>query len=133
MTTKDYFCSRDGALFAGTHLLIDVWGCKNLDSIQYIEESLVEMTRAAGATLLKINLHHFQPNGGVTGVALLAESHISVHTWPEVGFAAFDIFMCGNSKIQEALSVLKERFTPKECYVTEQLRGSCAEEFKLAS
>ena len=53
-----------------------------------------ECIRAAGATLLHIHLHHFTPNNGVSGVAVLAESHISVHTWPESGFAAFDVFMC---------------------------------------
>jgi S-adenosylmethionine decarboxylase len=49
---------------------------------------------AAQATLLHIHVHHFQPNG-ISGVAVLAESHISIHTWPEVGYAAMDVFMCG--------------------------------------
>ena len=53
---------------------------------------------AAGATLLHIHLHHFTPNGGVSGVAVLAESHISIHSWPEYGYAALDVFMCGDGR-----------------------------------
>src|SRR3989344_5516354 len=93
---KDYFVERDGRVFAGTHLLIDFWGASRLDDLDHIKEALREAVLAAGATLLHIHLHHFSPNGGVSGVAVLAESHISVHTWPERGYAAFDIFMCGS-------------------------------------
>jgi len=62
-----------------------------------MEATLREAVLQAGATLLHIHLHHFTPNGGISGVAVLAESHISVHTWPERNFAAFDVFMCGDA------------------------------------
>ena len=69
-------------------------------------ETLRRCVAAAKATLLHIHLHHFQPSG-VSGVAVLAESHISVHTWPEKGFAAFDVFMCGDAEPRKALDVFK--------------------------
>jgi S-adenosylmethionine decarboxylase len=77
----------------------------------------------AGATLLHIHLHHFTPNGGVFGVAVLAESHISIHSWPEYGYAALDVFMCGRTEPRRAIDVLKEAFSPKKVVVKEQLRG----------
>jgi S-adenosylmethionine decarboxylase len=87
---KDYFIERDGVRFAGTHLLIDLFGAKRLDDLKHIKETLKRCVEVAGATLLHIHLHHFTPNGGVSGVAVLAESHISIHSWPEVGYAALD-------------------------------------------
>ena len=78
---------------------------------------------AAGATLLHIHLHRFEPNGGVTGVAVLAESHISIHSWPERNYAALDIFMCGQTNPRAAIDVLKEAFSPRKVVVKEHLRG----------
>ena len=120
---KDYFIERDGARYAGTHLIIDLWGAERLDDLEHIEETLRECVRAAGATLLHIHLHHFTPNCGVSGVAVLAESHISVHTWPEKGFAAFDVFMCGEAQPHKAVDVLKRAFGPERVNVGEHLRG----------
>ncbi len=71
------------------------WGAKNLDDPELIEKSLRDAAEAAGATILHGHFHHFTPNGGVSGVLVLAESHISIHTWPERSFAAVDVFMCG--------------------------------------
>ena len=79
----------------------------------------------AGATLLHIHVHHFQPNG-ISGVAVLAESHISIHTWPEVGYAAMDVFMCGNANPDACVPVLREAFSPKRVAVSEILRGQGA-------
>ena len=81
--------------FAGTHLLVDLWGATNLCDPDHIDRALREAAEAAGATILHGHFHHFSPNGGVSGVLVLAESHISIHTWPERDFAAIDIFMCG--------------------------------------
>ena len=78
---------------------------------------------AAGATLLHIHLHHFEPNGGVSGVAVLAESHISIHSWPENGYAALDVFMCGSAKPEACVPVLRKAFKPKRIAVSELLRG----------
>jgi S-adenosylmethionine decarboxylase len=120
---KDFFVERDGVRFAGTHLIIDLWGCGKLDDIDHIDAAMREAVAAAGATLLHIHLHHFTPNDGVSGVAVLAESHISVHTWPECGYAAFDVFMCGEARPNEAVDVLKRFFAPSRVEVTEHLRG----------
>jgi S-adenosylmethionine decarboxylase len=121
--SDDHFVEKDGVLFAGTHLILDFWGANKLDDLQRMETALCECVEVCEATLLHIHLHHFTPNGGISGVAVLAESHISVHTWPERDFAAFDIFMCGHSKPEAAIAVLKRAFTPKTMHITENLRG----------
>lgn len=120
---KDFFIERNGTRYAGTHLIIDLWDAERLDDIDHIEQAMRDSVAAAGATLLHIHLHHFTPNLGVSGVAVLAESHISVHTWPETGFAAFDVFMCGDTEPQKAVDVLKSAFRPGRVEVGEHLRG----------
>ena len=75
------------------------------------------------ATLLHIHLHHFTPNGGISGVAVLAESHISVHTWPEKDYAAFDVFMCGDSNPHRAVEILGRYFRPSRSEIVEERRG----------
>lgn len=119
----DHFVERDGVVFAGTHLIVDLWGAKRLDDLAWIEQALKDAVKAAKATLLHIHLHHFEPNGGVSGVAVLAESHISIHTWPERGYAALDIFMCGIAKPHKAIPVLRRAFTPDQVLLSEQKRG----------
>ena len=94
---KDFFCERDGVAYAGTHLIIDLVRAERLDDLEHIEHTLRRCVEVAGATLLHIHLHHFTPNGGVSGVAVLAESHISIHTWPEYSAASADVYTCGPS------------------------------------
>jgi S-adenosylmethionine decarboxylase len=120
---KDYFITRNGVTFAGSHLILDLWGASDLDDEAKIERALKEAVTAAGATLLHIHLHKFSPNGGVSGVAVLAESHISVHTWPEKGFAAFDVFMCGEAQPLKTIAVLEAAFRPDRVVVGEHKRG----------
>jgi S-adenosylmethionine decarboxylase len=120
---KDFFCERDGVRYAGTHLIIDLVRAERLDDLEHIETTLRRCVEVAGATLLHIHLHHFTPNGGVSGVAVLAESHISIHSWPEYGYAALDVFMCGRTDPRRTIDVLKEAFSPKKILVKEQLRG----------
>ena len=119
---QDHFAVRNGVRCAGVHLIVDLHGAKGLNDIDLIEETLRRCVTAAGATLLHIHLHHFQPSG-VSGVAVLAESHISIHTWPEAGYAALDVFMCGETNPRLAIDVLKEAFTPGKVLVKEHLRG----------
>ena len=119
----DHFVKKDGLTFAGTHLIIDLWGASRLDDLELMERSLREAVVASGATLLHIHLHHFSPNGGVSGVAVLAESHISIHTWPECGYAALDVFMCGDAKPHAAIDVLKQAFSPAAVNLGEHKRG----------
>ncbi len=120
---KDYFIERDGLRFAGVHLIIDLHEAERLDDLAYVERVLRDCVAASRASLLHIHLHHFTPNGGVSGVAVLAESHISVHTWPECGYAAFDVFMCGAAEPHRTVEVLKRAFKPGRINVSEHLRG----------
>ena len=113
----------DGVKFAGTHLLLDLWGASNLTDPELIDRALRDAAEAAGATILHSHFHHFGPDGGVSGVLVLAESHISIHTWPERGFAAVDIFMCGACNPYHSLPVLKDVFAPKSILLSEQRRG----------
>ncbi len=120
---KDFFIEKDGVRFAGTHLLIDLWQAHNLSDPRHIDGALRAAAVRAGATILHSHFHHFSPNGGVSGVVVLAESHISIHTWPERQFAAIDIFMCGNCNPHDSISVLREAFTPGQIDCDERRRG----------
>jgi len=108
---------------AGRHYIVDFWGAQFLNDAHKLELGLTQAAKVAGAVLLHIHLHKFSQGGGVTGVALLAESHISVHTWPERDYAAFDIFMCGNAQPEKAMEYLKEAFMPEKAEIKEILRG----------
>ncbi len=120
---SDHFMSEGGVEFAGKHYLVDFWGAQSLTSVAVIEQALRDAATASRSVLLHIHLHQFSSSGGVTGVALLAESHISVHTWPERDFAAFDVFMCGDAKPEEAVALLKAVFRPERVELSEILRG----------
>jgi S-adenosylmethionine decarboxylase len=119
----DHFVVRNGVRCAGAHLMVDLYQAERLDDLAHIENTLRACVDASGATLLHIHLHHFEPNGGVSGVAVLAESHISIHTWPEHGYAALDVFMCGDADPDACVPVLREAFAPKRIAVGEHLRG----------
>ena len=120
---KDYFIERDGVRYAGNHLLVDLFGARRLDDLAHIEATLKKVVEAAGATLLHIHLHHFTPNGGVSGVAVLSESHISIHSWPEANYAALDIFMCGDSRPELGVPILREAFDADQVVVKTHRRG----------
>ena len=120
---KDFFIERDGKRYAGTHLLVDLFGARRLDDLEHVETTLKRCVEAAGATLLHVHLHHFTPNGGVSGVAVLAESHISIHSWPEADYAALDIFMCGAARPETALDFLRVALAPESVHVTTVDRG----------
>ena len=122
---KDHFIEKNGVRCAGAHLIIDLHDAENLDDCAHIEKALVDCVEAAGATLLHIHLHRFEPNG-VSGVAVLAESHISIHSWPENGYAALDVFMCGDAQPERCVDVLREAFKPSRMAVSELLRGQGA-------
>jgi S-adenosylmethionine decarboxylase len=123
---NDHFVVRNGVRCAGAHLIIDLYEAERLDDIDHIEETLRGCVAAANATLLHIHLHHFEPNGGVSGVAVLAESHISIHSWPEASYAALDVFMCGNANPDACVPVLREAFKPERVAVSVLLRGQGA-------
>jgi S-adenosylmethionine decarboxylase len=120
---KDHFITKNGLSYAGSHLIIDLWEAEGLADRERIETALIDAVNASGATLLHIHLHTFEEGGGISGVAVLAESHISVHTWPEKGYAAFDVFMCGDAQPRKALDVFKRAFNPGRIVVGEHKRG----------
>ena len=119
----DYFIERDGVRYAGGHLLLDMWGARNLTDRGIIENILTRAAEASAATILHAHFHQFGEGGGISGVLVLAESHISIHTWPERDFAAIDIFMCGACDPRKAVPVLEAGFEPADFKVSEQRRG----------
>lgn len=108
---------------AGVHLIVDLWGARHLDCPETTRRALAEAAVAMRATLLEIKIHDFGDALGVTGVALLAESHISIHSWPEHGYAAVDLFTCGSSDPYNGLPVLQKAFDPGHIQVVEHRRG----------
>jgi S-adenosylmethionine decarboxylase len=120
---KDFFIERDGVRYAGNHLIIDLFGAQRLDDIEHVEHTLKKCVDTAGASLLHIHLHHFTPNGGVSGVAVLSESHISIHSWPEADYAALDVFMCGDARPELCVDVLRQAFSAREVVVKTHQRG----------
>jgi S-adenosylmethionine decarboxylase len=107
----------------GRHLVLELWGCQNLNSTSAVESALLQIVDALNLTLLSLNVHPFSPIG-VTGVAIVSESHVVIHTWRELGYAAVDIFTCGEQRNPEdAVPVLREHFRPERVQVMEMTRG----------
>jgi S-adenosylmethionine decarboxylase len=100
-----------------------LWGATNLDNAEIIEAALRESAIVSGATILHCHLHNFEPNGGISGVLVLSESHISIHSWPERGYAALDVFMCGDAQPLKSIPILKRAFKPGFVNVVEARRG----------
>ncbi len=109
----------------GSHYILDVYGCSHevLDDLPLLQRVMLEGLVQAGATVITDVFHKFSPQG-VTGVVVIAESHASVHTWPEDGFAAFDIFTCGeNMNAEIAVQHLLHALNPKKHVLREIPRG----------
>jgi S-adenosylmethionine decarboxylase len=83
----------------GKHVILELHDCdrKCISNCEFLRATLLEACRRAGATILGNSFHVFSPYDGVSGVIIIAESHLSIHTWPEYSYAAVDIFACGNS------------------------------------
>jgi S-adenosylmethionine decarboxylase len=109
--------------FAGRHLLLDVWEAQGLDQLPVVEKALRDAVEACGATLLEIKLHVFSPTNGISGVAIVSESHISIHTWPEWGYAALDVFLCNKLDPHKAIPVFSKAFQTTRIQVMEAFRG----------
>lgn len=124
----DHFITRDGKKYSGTHLIIDLYGAEGLTDKALMEDTFRACVKECGATLLHLHVHTFLPSGGLSGVAVLAESHISVHTWPEAGYAAFDVFMCGDAEPEKAVAILEKAFRAQKVTVGTHLRGEHVED-----
>lgn len=99
----------------GQHVILDIYGVADLlTKPQAIEKIMLDVAKQLNATVIQSHFHHFGVDQGVTGVLLLAESHMSIHTWPETGFAAIDIFMCGDVIMDEAIQLFIQEFTPTQ-------------------
>ena len=98
----------------GRHLVLELWGCENLNSPETVEKALLDIVEALRLTLLSLNVHPFSPIG-VTGVAIVSESHVVIHTWPELGYAAVDVFTCGEQRTDlcngSLAMIVRTRFT----------------------
>ncbi len=114
----------------GSHLLLELKDCnpKLLNDLSYIRKAMIETAQDVGATIVGESFHHFSPQG-VTGILAIAESHISIHTWPEYGYAAADIFSCGTSfRPREAATKLAEALESRNPEIQEIQRGLAVQE-----
>jgi S-adenosylmethionine decarboxylase len=116
------FIKENGTQYAGKHLLVDFHGCENHGTITEVRQTLEDACVATGATVLSSNLHPF-PGGGCSGVIILAESGLSIHSWPEEQFVALDIFVCGECDPLLALPVLHKHFVPTRTVFRLEKRG----------
>ena len=109
----------------GIHLILELKQCdrQRLNDLAYVKATMMEAARAVGATIIGESFHQFDPIG-VTGVVAIAESHLCIHTWPEYGYAAVDIFTCGDTCApREAAQLLIDRFQAQDPSLTELQRG----------
>lgn len=109
----------------GIHLLIEFCSCnkQKIDSLDYLEKIMAQAAEVAGATVLKTAFQDFNPQG-VSGVVVIAESHLTIHTWPEHGYAAVDIFTCGSSVDPwKATGFLKQELEAAQMEVRDFHRG----------
>jgi len=109
----------------GNHLIVELYDCDYdfINSTPLVEEALVKAVEISGATIVQSVIHKFNPHG-VSGVIVIEESHFSVHTWPEYGYCALDIFTCGTEiDYMSALQYLKDTFQAKGISVNEVKRG----------
>ena len=105
------------------HILADFYKAKNLEDMKLIEKEMISAAKMSGAKVLNSYFHYFKDKNGFTGIVLLSESHISIHTWPELSFVAIDAFMCGNVSPMKVINYLKTFFKPKKIVIKEFDRG----------
>ena len=115
----------------GAHVLADFWGCQfeKLDDADLLMNSLRQAAKSANMTILGEESYKFNPQG-FTGLLLLSESHISIHTYPERGYAAIDVYTCGGGMTQKAIDFLKDVLKPSRIHEMSVRRGIPDTEFK---
>ncbi len=109
----------------GEHYIVEASGCNPeiIGNIQKVQDILTKAAEKARVTIWTISFHRFPPSG-VSGVIVIAESHISIHTWPEVGYAAIDIYTCGDNALPEhAVEYAVKEFGATHVHITEVIRG----------
>lgn len=117
--------------YLGKHLIVDFWGCdpERLDDLILIQKSMLIAAYKARATVLGWRFHQFFPQG-ITGVVVLSESHLSIHTWPELGYAGVDLFTCGhNVDPYEAYEYLKKKLQAENSEFQEIQRGVLRQQY----
>jgi len=126
--TNDFF-KRDalGNDYAGDHILLDIYDGNALYDEKFLQRTIEMAARLAGAEIIESKYHSFGSGKGVSGMTLLSESHISVHTWPERGFAAFDIFMCGKALPEKAAQFIISELMPSKYTIRREKRGEDAD------
>ncbi|MBC7341565.1 MAG: S-adenosylmethionine decarboxylase proenzyme [Clostridia bacterium] len=109
----------------GRHILAEIYGCSfdALNDVKKVEQAMVNAALAAGAEIREVVFHEFSPQG-VSGVVVISESHLAIHTWPELGYAAVDVFTCGD-KVNpwDACNYLLSKFEAEHVHATEIKRG----------
>lgn len=117
----------------GQHLVIELWGCNDgINHPETVRQAILDAVKAANATLLNLYVHEFSPHG-VTAVAVLSESHLSVHSWPEHGYLAADVFTCGTTaRPKAAAEVLRQYFQPTVVELKEIPRGVTPQQLRAA-
>jgi len=109
----------------GRHLLLELFDCDSdsINNLEAVKSSLIEAAKRAQATIVDVVFHEFNPFG-ISGVVVIAESHLSIHTWPEYRYAAVDVFSCGEVLQPEiAVNYLVEQFGAERASVVEMQRG----------
>ncbi len=111
------------ARHAGVHYMAEFWGAREIDGPGELESLLHGAARAGHATIMREAIHAYTPQG-ITGFVLLADSHLSLHTWPELDYVAVDIFTCGrDASGREALAYLEQALEPERVEIHRVLRG----------
>jgi len=119
----------------GRHILAEMYGCapEILDDQETVEKIMVQAALEAGAEVREVAFHKFSPQG-VSGVVVISESHLAIHTWPEFGYAAVDVFTCGTRvNPWDACNYLTDKFQAEHMTATEVKRGIFEEPVKVAN
>jgi len=124
------YLGTENAGYLGRHILAEFFGCNPnvLNNVELIKEKMVQAAVECGATVVQSCFHMFNPYG-VSGVVIISESHLAIHTWPELGYAAVDLFTCGeNCDPKIAYDFLKEAFGSKTGSFSQLKRGILTED-----
>lgn len=114
----------------GKHILLELYDCPEgkLDDIPFLEKTLVDTAEVMNATVVNTNFHHFNPYG-VSGVVVIQESHLTIHTWPEYNYAAVDIFTCGDLDLEAGTAYLVKTIEAQS-YLDKMLSRGIGHEFQ---